>query len=129
MEYHFEVRGVPELIRSDNGPAFVAEAVRGWLARRGSKAQYIAPGSPWENAYSETCNSRLMGELLDREVFETLKEAKVILEDHRLNYNHRRPHSSLGYRTPAGFAEAQIGQGVASLPPANIDSIPEPILS
>lgn len=84
LEYLFEVRGEPEFLRSDNGPEFLAEAVRGWLARRGSQALYIAPGSPWENAYSETFNSRLRDELLDREVFATLKEAKVIVEDHRL---------------------------------------------
>jgi putative transposase len=129
LEYLFEVRGVPEHIRSDNGPEFIAEAVKGWLARRGSRTLYIEPGSPWENAYSETFNSRLRDELLDREVFETLKEAKVILEDHRLDYNHRRPHSSLGYRTPAEFAAAQVKPGVASLPPADIVPDPDPVLS
>ena len=103
--------------------------MRGWLAARGAKTLYIAPGSPWENAYSETFNSRLRDELLDREVFETLKEAKVILEDHRLDYNHRRPHSSLGYRTPAEFAATQIKPGVASLPPAEAVPIPDPALS
>jgi putative transposase len=111
LEYLFEVRGEPEHIRSDNGPEFIAEAVRSWLARRGSKTLYIAPGSPWENAYSETFNSRLRDELLNREVFETLKEAKVLLGDHRLDYNDRRPHSSLGYRTPAEFAAASVGAG------------------
>lgn len=90
---------------------------------------YIAPGSPWENADSEPFNSRLRDELLDREVFETLKEAKVILEDHRLDYNHRRPHSSLGYRTPAEFAAAQTEPGAASLPPTDAVIIPEPALS
>jgi putative transposase len=75
LEYLFEVRGVPEYIRSDNGPEFIAEAVKAWLARRGSKTLYIEPGSPWENAYSETFNSRLRDELLGREEFETLKEA------------------------------------------------------
>jgi len=129
LEYLFEVRGEPEFIRGDNGPEFIAEAVRSWLARRGSKTLCIAPGSPWENAYSETFNSRLRDELLDREVFETLKEAKVILEDHRLDYNHRRPHSSLGYRTPAEFAAAQIKPGVASLPSAEAVPIPDPALS
>lgn len=129
LEYLFEVRGEPEFIRSDNGPEFIAEAVRGWLARRGAKTLYIAPGSPWENAYSETFNSRLRDELLDREVFETLKEAKVIVEDHRLAYNHRRPHSSLGYRTPAEFAATQIKPGVASLPPVEAVPIPDPVLS
>ncbi len=129
LEYLFEVRGEPEFIRSDNGPEFIAEAVRVWLARRGAKTLYIAPGSPWENAYSETFNSRLRDELLDREVFETLKEAKVIVEDHRLAYNHRRPHSSLGYRTPAEFAATQIKPGVASLPPVEAVPIPDPVLS
>lgn len=129
LEYLFEVRGEPEFIRSDNGPEFIAEAVRSWLARRGAKTLYIAPGSPWENAYSETFNSRLRDELLDREVFETLKEAKVILEDHRLDYNHRRPHSSLGYRTPAEFAATQTEPGIASLPPADAVPIPDPALS
>lgn len=129
LEYLFEVRGEPEFIRSDNGPEFIAEAVRGWLARRGSKALYIAPGSPWENAYSETFNGRFRDELLDREVFETLKEAKALVEDHRLDYNHRRPHSSLGYLTPAEFASAQIKPGVASLPPADAEPTPGPALS
>jgi putative transposase len=129
LEYLFEVRGVPDHIRSDNGPEFIAEAVKSWLARRGSRTLYIEPGSPWENAYSETFNSRLRDELLDREVFETLKEAKVILEDHRLGYNHRRPHSSLGYQTPAEFAAAQTKPGVAPLPPADAVPIPDPALS
>ena len=129
LEYLFEVRGEPEFIRSDNGPEFIADAVRTWLAGRGSRTLYIAPGSPWENAYSETFNSRFRDELLDREVFETLKEAKVIVEDHRLDYNHRRPHSSLGYRTPAEFAAAQIKPGVASFPPADAVPTPEPALS
>jgi putative transposase len=129
LEYLFEVRGEPEFIRSDNGPEFIAEAVRSWLAGRGAKTLYIAPGSPWENACSETFNSRLRDELLDREVFETLKEAKLILEDHRLDYNHRRPHSSLGYRTPAEFAAARMKPGVASLPPADAVPIPDIALS
>jgi putative transposase len=129
LEYLFEVRGEPEHIRSDNGPEFIAEAVKGWLARRGAKTLYIAPGSPWENAYSETFNSRLRDELLDREVFESLKEAKVLLEDHRLDYNHRRPHSSLGYRTPAEFAAACQRPASAALHPAEARSIPDPRLS
>src|SRR4051794_21641226 len=118
LEYLFEIRGEPEHIRSDNGPEFIAEAVKGWLARRGAKTLYIAPGSPWENAYSETFDSRLRDEVLDREVFESLKEAKVLLEDHRLDYNHRRPHSALGYRTPAEFAAASHRPASAALHPA-----------
>jgi putative transposase len=129
LEYLFEVRGEPEFIRSDNGPEFIAEVVKGWLAGRGARTLYIAPGSPWENAYSETFNSRLRDELLDREVFETLKEAKVIVEDHRLDYNHRRPHSSLGYLTPAEFAAGQTKPGIASLSPAEAVPIPDPVLS
>jgi putative transposase len=129
LEYLFEVRGEPEFIRSDNGPEFIAEAVRSWLAGRGARTLYIAPGSPWENAYSETFNSRLRDELLDREVFETLKEAKVLLEDHRLDYNHHRPHSSLGYEPPAEFAASCVKPGIASLPPAAAEPIPDPVLS
>jgi transposase InsO family protein len=129
LEYLFEVRGVPGHIRSDNGPEFVAEAVKGWLARRGAETLYIEPGSPWENAYSETFNSRLRDELLDREVFETLKEAKVLPEDHRPDYNHRRPHSSLGYRTPAEFAAACRRPDSAPLHPARLGPEPDPVLS
>lgn len=129
LEYLFEVRGVPEHIRSDNGPEFIAEEVKGWLARRGSKTLYIEPGSPWENAYSETFNSRLRDELLDREVFATLREAKVLLEDHRLEYNHRRPHSSLGYRTPAEFAAAYRRPDSAPLHPAEVRPEPDLALS
>jgi transposase InsO family protein len=90
---------------------------------------YIEPGSPWENAYSEAFNSRLRDELLDREMFETLKEAKVLMEDHRLGYNHRRPHSSLGYRTPAEFAAACRRPDSAPLDPAGVRPIPDPVLS
>jgi len=129
LEYLFEMRGAPEHIRSDNGPEFIAEAVKGWLARRGTRTLYIEPGSPWENAYSETFNSRLRDELLDREVFETLKEAKVLLEDHRLDYNGHRPHSSLGYRTPAEFAASYSRPGVAPLTPVETDLNPDPVLS
>jgi transposase InsO family protein len=125
LEYLFEVRGEPEFLRSDNGPEFVAEAVRLCMSRRGAKTLYIAPGSPRENAYSETFNSRLRDELLDRETFETLMETRVIVEDHRPNYNHLRRHSSLGYSTPAKFAVAQPLPDVAPRPPA--DALPPPI--
>jgi len=97
-------RGVPEYIRSDNGPEFIAGAVRKYLASIGAKTLYIEPGSPWENAYSETFNSRFGDELLKREVFTSLTEAKVLVEEYRCNYNEERPHSALGYRTPAVFA-------------------------
>ncbi len=103
----FAERGEPEYIRSDNGPEFIAEAIKRWLAACGVKTLYIEPGAPWENAYSETFISRLRDELLRREVFANLKEAKVLAEDYRDHYNHHRPHGSLGYLTPKEFAEIE----------------------
>jgi putative transposase len=100
----FEKRGEPAFIRSDNGPEFVAKAVKGWLEASGVQTLYIEPGSPWENAYAETFIGRFGDELLKREVFASLLEAKVLVEDYRNHYNQRRPHSALGYRTPAEFA-------------------------
>ena len=97
----FVLRGVPEHLRSDNGPEFTAKAVRGWLSRLGVKTLFIEPGSPWENGYIESFNGKLRDELIDREIFTTLLEAKVLIESWRLEYNHVRPHSSLGYRAPA----------------------------
>lgn len=108
----FAERGVPSFIRSDNGPEFIAEAVKRWLEVCGVKTLYVEPGAPWENAHSETFISRMRDELLDREVFANLKEAKVLAEDYRDHYNHHRPHGALGYLTPAQFAaiEALAGQ-------------------
>jgi transposase InsO family protein len=97
-------RGMPEHLRSDNGPEFIADAVKCWLAQEGTKTLYIEPGSPWENAYSESFNSRLRDELLNGELFSSEKEAAVLLEMHRRAYNEERPHSSLGYVAPAVFA-------------------------
>ena len=97
----FLLRGVPEHIRSDNGPEFTAKAVRRWLNRVGVKTLFIEPGSPWENGYVESFNSKLRDELLNGEVFTTLTEAKVLIEQWRREYNQVRPHSSLGYRSPA----------------------------
>jgi len=97
----FVRRGVPEHIRSDNGPEFTARAVREWLGRVGVTTLYIEPGSPWEDGYIESFNGRLTDELLDGEVFDTLLEAKVLIERFRVIYNTVRPHSSLGYRPPA----------------------------
>ena len=97
----FIARGVPAHIRSDNGPEFVAEAVRGWTAAVGARTAYIAPGSPWENGYVESFNGKLRDELLDCEVFSTLREAQVLIEQWRQHYNTVRPHSALGYRPPA----------------------------
>jgi transposase InsO family protein len=97
----FILRGVPGQIRSDNGPEFIAKAVRDWIAAVGAKTAYIEPGSPWENGYCESFNSKLRDELLNGEIFYTLKEAKVVIEEWRRHYNTIRPHSSLGYRPPA----------------------------
>ena len=94
-------RGIPEHIRSDNGAEFTAIAVRTWLKRLGIRTLYIEPGSPWENGYIESFNGKLRDELLNREIFDTLLEAKVLTERWRREYNQVRPHSSLGYRAPA----------------------------
>ena len=109
----FRERGAPAYLRSDNGPEFIAQAIKAWLAKSGVATLYIEPGSPWENAYSESFNSRLADEVLDREVFSSLREAQVLLEGHRRQYNEERPHSSLGYVAPAVYAAAcrQAGEG------------------
>ena len=99
-----EERGAPEFIRSDNGPEFIARAVKAWIAEKGMKTLYIEPGAPWENPYSESFNSRFRDEFLNLEVFGSKLEAKVLGREHREKYNHRRPHSSLGDLTPAEFA-------------------------
>ncbi len=97
----FTRHGVPDHIRSDNGSEFTAKIVREWLPKLGVKTLYIEPGSPWENGYNESFNGRLRDELLNGEIFYTLKEAKVVIEQWRYHYNTVRPHSSLGYRPPA----------------------------
>jgi transposase InsO family protein len=94
-------RGVPGHIRSDNGPEFVARAVRDWIAAVGSRTAYIEPGSPWENGYVESFNSKLRDELLNREIFYSLKEAQVLIEGWRQHYNAIRPHSALRWTPPA----------------------------
>lgn len=97
----FIFRGVPEHIRSDNGPEFTAKAVRKWLKRMEVKTLFIEPGSPWENGYIESFNGKLRDELLNREIFTTLTEAKVLIADWRKEYNQVRPHSAKGYKPPA----------------------------
>ncbi len=97
----FIYRGVPKYIRSDNGPEFTANKVREWLERVEVQILFIEPGSPWENGFIESFNGKLRDELLDRELFDTLLEAKVLIERWRRHYNKVRPHSSLGYRPPA----------------------------
>ena len=97
----FILRGIPAYLRSDNGPEFVAAALRHWIAAVGARTAYIEPGSPWENGYCESFNGKLRDELLNGEVFYTLKEARILIEAWRRHYNTARPHSSLGYRPPA----------------------------
>lgn len=108
-------RGVPKHVRSDNGPEFTAKAVREWLRRVGVATLYIEPGSPWENGYVESFNGKLRDELLNREIFYSLKEAQVLIERWRREYNTIRPHSSLGYRPPApqAIAPAVPARGAA----------------
>jgi transposase InsO family protein len=108
LEYLFMVRAVPQFIRSDNGPEFIADAIKKWLKKKHVGTLYIEPGSPWENGYIESFNGRLRDEILNREVFYSVKEAKVIVESWRLEYNNHRPHSGLGYMTPAAFAASCI---------------------
>ena len=97
----FVIHGPPAQIRSDNGPEFVATAVKGWLAQIGVQTLYITPGSPWENGYCESFNGSLRDELLNGEIFYSLAEAQILIEAWRRHYNTVRPHSSLGYRPPA----------------------------
>ena len=115
---------MPEHIRSDNGPEFIAKAVQDWITAVGAKTAYIAPGSPWENGYIESFNARLRDELLDGEIFYTLAEARIIVESWRRHYNTVRPHGSLGYKPPApevfipAFTAPAALQPKPEMPPA-----------
>jgi putative transposase len=111
----FTRRAVPDYIRSDNGPEFTAKAVRRWLTNVGVKTLFIEPGSPWENGYIESFNGKLRDELLNVEIFDTLLEAKVLIERWRQEYNTVRPHSSLGYRPPAPEAVLPLATCSATL--------------
>jgi len=118
LAYLFLVRGKPKYLRSDNGPEFVARSLRRWLEGSGVGPLFIAPGSPWENAYVESFNGKLRDELLNLELFLNLEEAKYVADRWRLDYNHYRPHSALNWMTPAAFAAscpaAVAGPGCAS---------------
>jgi transposase InsO family protein len=116
----FILRGIPTHIRSDNGPEFVATALREWITAVGTKTAYIEPGSPWENGYCESFNGKLRDELLNGEIFYTLNEARIVIEAWRRHYNTVRPHSSLGYRPPAPEVIAwPTTKPVAPMPPLN----------
>ena len=116
----FVEHGAPVYIRSDNGPEFTAELIRKWLARVDVGTLFIAPGSPWENGYVESFNGKFRDEHLNGEIFYTLKEAQVLIENWRREYNTIRPHSSLGYRPPAPEAIAPSWLNSASLHPAHL---------
>ncbi len=99
--YLFIFQGIPEHLRSDNGPEFTAKVIRGWLDRLGVKTLYIEPGSPWENGYIESLNGKLRDELLNREIFTPLEETKVLIGQWRKEYNQVRPHSARNNPPPA----------------------------
>jgi transposase InsO family protein len=134
----FAIRGVPKHIRSDNGPEFIAKAIQRWMKQVEIEALYIEPGSPWENAYAESFHSRFRDEFLALEEFENLAAARRLTAVWKEDYNHHRPHSSLGYQTPVEFAaraafvpapatpappQTQHGRGSEPIP------IPQPVLS
>ncbi|MCP1167678.1 IS3 family transposase [Limimaricola litoreus] len=124
----FILRGVPSHVRSDNGPEFIAKAVRGWIDAVGAKTAFIEPGSPWENGYCESFNSKLRDELLDGEIFYSLSEARVVIEAWRVHYNTARPHSSLGYRPPVPAA-VQWPSNEGGSPPPNAPRVaPRPVM-
>ena len=129
----FILRGVPGHIRSDNGPEFIAKSVQAWISGVGARTAYIAPGSPCENGYVESFNARLRDELLNGEIFYTLKEARIVIESWRRHYNSVRPHASLGYRPPAPevFVPAFTAWPAAltrSAPPAKLSVEQRPTL-
>ncbi|MGA8527016.1 MAG: IS3 family transposase, partial [Candidatus Sulfotelmatobacter sp.] len=107
-------RGIPEHIRSDNGPEFIAKELRKWLGKVGTRTLYIEPGSPWENGYCESFNGKLRDEFLNGEIFYSLKEAQILTERWRVEYNTERPHSALGYRPPAPQAICAADQPSSS---------------
>ncbi|ENG0237740.1 IS3 family transposase [Burkholderia multivorans] len=125
----FILRGVPGHVRSDNGPEFIAKAVREWIVAVGAKTAFIEPGSPWENGYCESFNSKLRDELLNGEIFYSLAEAKVIIEAWRRYYNTERPHSSLGYKPPAPEAIVWPVPTRGSAPPSAQAIAPRPIMN
>ena len=130
----FILRGVPGHVRSDNGPEFIAKAVQDWISAVGVKTAYIAPGSPWENGFVESFNARLRDELLDGEIFYSLREAQVVIEGWRKHYNTVRPHGSIGYKPPAPEARiSDVNAGLAAqprqAPPALLTVAPRPTMN
>lgn len=123
VEAAMERYGTPQHLRSDNGPEFIAYGIQDWLQKRGVKTLYIKPGSPWENGHIESFHDKLRDECLNREIFGSLLEARVVIESWKCEYNQRRPHSSLGYRTPEEFAVRCLSPvGAPPLPPTNSET-------
>ncbi len=131
LQYLFAVRGALEQIGSDNGPEFMAKEIRRWLDRASVGTLYIARGSPWENGYVESFNGRLPDELLNRELFLSLPEARHVLDEWREECNRRRPHSGLNWRTPEAFAASLAAPtvGASPLPSDQPMDQQQPILS
>jgi transposase InsO family protein len=119
LQYLFAVRGAPEHIRSDNGPEFIAKELQRWLEQASVRTLYIQKASPWENGYVESFNGKLRDELLNRELFLSVPEARFVLDEWRLEYNHRRPHSSLNWQTPAAYAAELDDRQVGVFPAAS----------
>jgi putative transposase len=109
------IRGAPAHLRADNGPEMISKAVKAWCAESGTGTLYIDPGSPWQNGIVESFNGRLRDELLSSEIFDTLAEARYLIDRWRLFYNHRRIQRALGKLTPAAFAAA-----CAAVPPLRL---------
>jgi len=118
LQYLFAVRGAPQHVRSDNGPEFIAKEIQRWLERASVGTLYIQKASPWENGYVESFNGKLRDELLNRELFLSLAEARYVLDEWRLEYNHRRPHSSIGWQTPAAYAAKWKDESDGAFPAA-----------
>ena len=123
LQYLFAVRGSPQHIRSDNGPEFVAKEIQRWLNQALVRTLYINKSSPWENGYVESFNGKLRDELLDRELFLGLDEARYVLDEWRNDYNHRRPHSGIGWQTPVAYA-ARMNDADGAFPPATLADPP-----
>ncbi len=124
LGYLFAVRGASQHIRSDNGPEFIAKEIQRWLNRAAVDTLYIQKASPWENGYVESFNGKLRDELLNRELFLGLAEARYVLDEWRVEYNHRRPHSGIGWQTPAAYAACCAHLTVGAFPAAMLAEPP-----
>lgn len=128
LEHLVETYGAPVFIRSDNGPEMIADAIQKWLRETGVGPLYVAPGSPWENGYIESFNSRLRDELLNRELFTSLTEAQYLLHEFRESHNKARPHSSLAYETPEAFYRDWLSaHGIRGYEPGPLVALASPI--